>query len=296
MVPAWIAPSILSADFARLGAEVAAVLEAGADLIHFDVMDNHYVPNLTVGPLVCEALRRHGVTAPIDVHLMVRPVDRIVPDFAAAGATFISFHPEASEHVDRTIGLIREHGCRPGLVFNPATPLDYLDYTLELLDMVLIMSVNPGFGGQQFIPASLRKLTEARARIDTAGRAVRLEVDGGIRVDNIRAASKTTMVLPVARSSPCSSRTLSTRPAISREQPTRRESSCRLTLICMPSGWVMASGSPHRSMIAWATRPVTSTKARSPSLRLVRSRRVASCVASSNTSPGLSAAIWRKRG
>jgi len=188
MMPAWIAPSILSADFARLGAEVDAVLEAGADLIHFDVMDNHYVPNLTVGPLVCEALHRHGVKAPIDVHLMVSPVDRIVPDFAAAGATFITFHPEATEHIDRTIALIREHGCRPGLVFNPATPLDYLDYTLEFLDMVLIMSVNPGFGGQQFIPTTLRKLTEARGRIDATGHAVRLEVDGGIRVDNIRAA------------------------------------------------------------------------------------------------------------
>ena len=188
MMPAWIAPSILSADFARLGAEVDAVLEAGADLIHFDVMDNHYVPNLTVGPLVCEALHRHGVKAPLDVHLMVRPVDRIVPDFAAAGATFITFHPEATEHIDRTIALIREHGCRPGLVFNPATPLDYLDYTLEFLDMVLIMSVNPGFGGQQFIPTTLRKLTEARGRIDATGHAVRLEVDGGIRVDNIRAA------------------------------------------------------------------------------------------------------------
>jgi ribulose-phosphate 3-epimerase len=182
MSPAWIAPSILSADFARLGEEVDAVLAAGADLIHFDVMDNHYVPNLTVGPLVCQALRKHGVKAPIDVHLMVRPVDRIVPDFAAAGATYITFHPEASEHVDRTIALIREHGCRPGLVFNPATPLDYLDYTLELIDMVLIMSVNPGFGGQQFIPTSLR--------IAAGGRAVRLEVDGGIKVDNIRAAAQ----------------------------------------------------------------------------------------------------------
>jgi ribulose-phosphate 3-epimerase len=190
MTAAWIAPSILSADFARLGEEVDAVLEAGADLIHFDVMDNHYVPNLTIGPMVCEALRKHGVTAPIDVHLMVRPVDRIVPDFAAAGATFISFHPEASEHIDRTIGLIREHGCRPGLVFNPATPLDYLDYTLELLDLVLIMSVNPGFAGQKFIPATLRKLSAARARIEGAGRAVRLEVDGGIRTDNIRSAAQ----------------------------------------------------------------------------------------------------------
>ena len=159
----WIAPSILSADFARLGEEVDAVLKAGADIVHFDVMDNHYVPNLTIGPLVCEALRKHGVQAPIDVHLMVSPVDRIVPDFAAAGATFISFHPEATEHIDRTIGLIREHDCKPGLVFNPATPLDYLDYTLEKLDMVLIMSVNPGFGGQKFIPSALRKLTEATA-------------------------------------------------------------------------------------------------------------------------------------
>jgi ribulose-phosphate 3-epimerase len=189
MATPWIAPSILSADFARLGAEVDAVLAAGADLVHFDVMDNHYVPNLTIGPLVCEALRKHGVTAPIDVHLMVRPVDRLVPDFAAAGATYISFHPEASEHIDRTIALIREHGCKPGLVFNPATPLDYLDYTLEHLDLVLIMSVNPGFGGQKFIPTSLRKLTEARARIDAAGSAARLEVDGGIKSDNIRAAA-----------------------------------------------------------------------------------------------------------
>jgi len=185
----WIAPSILSADFARLGAEVEAVLEAGADLVHFDVMDNHYVPNLTIGPLVCQALRKYGITAPIDVHLMVRPVDRIVPDFAAAGATFITFHPEATEHVDRTIALIREHGCRPGLVFNPATPLDYLDYTLELIDMVLIMSVNPGFAGQQFIPTSLRKLADARARIQASGREVRLEVDGGIKTDNIGAAA-----------------------------------------------------------------------------------------------------------
>jgi ribulose-phosphate 3-epimerase len=185
----WIAPSILSADFARLGAEVEAVLEAGADLIHFDVMDNHYVPNLTVGPLVCQALRKCGIAAPIDVHLMVRPVDRIVPDFAAAGATFITFHPEASEHVDRTIALIREHGCRPGLVFNPATPLDYLDYTLDSLDMVLIMSVNPGFAGQQFIPTTLRKLADARARIRAGGREVRLEVDGGIKTDNIGAAA-----------------------------------------------------------------------------------------------------------
>ncbi len=190
MEPAWIAPSILSADFARLGAEVDAVLEAGADIVHFDVMDNHYVPNLTIGPLVCEALRKHGVKAPIDVHLMVSPVDRIVPEFAAAGATFISFHPEATEHIDRTISLIREQGCRPGLVFNPATPLDYLDYTLEFLDLVLIMSVNPGFGGQNFIPTTLRKLEDARRRIDASGRAVRLEVDGGIKTGNIRAAAQ----------------------------------------------------------------------------------------------------------
>ena len=181
----WIAPSILSADFARLGAEVDAVLAAGADIIHFDVMDNHYVPNLTVGPMVCEALRKHGVQVPIDVHLMVKPVDRIVPDFAAAGATYIQFHPEATEHIDRTIELIREHDCKPGLVFNPATPLDYLDYTLEKIDMILIMSVNPGFGGQKFIPAALRKLAEARRRIDASGRAVRLEIDGGVKIDNI---------------------------------------------------------------------------------------------------------------
>jgi len=181
----WIAPSILSANFAKLGEEVESVLRAGADVVHFDVMDNHYVPNLTIGPLVCEALRKHGITAPIDVHLMVSPVDRIVPDFAAAGATYISFHPEATEHVDRTIELIREHGCKPGLVFNPATPLSYLDYTLEKLDLVLIMSVNPGFGGQKFIPTALRKLREARERIDASGRNVRLEIDGGVKVDNI---------------------------------------------------------------------------------------------------------------
>ncbi len=185
MRPAWIAPSILSANFAKLGEEVESVLRAGADVVHFDVMDNHYVPNLTIGPLVCEALRKHGITAPIDVHLMVSPVDRLVPDFAAAGATFISFHPEAVEHVDRTIELIREHGCKPGLVFNPATSLDYLDYTLEKLDLVLIMSVNPGFGGQKFIPTALRKLREARERIDASGRDVRLEIDGGVKVDNI---------------------------------------------------------------------------------------------------------------
>lgn len=185
MQPAWIAPSILSANFARLGEEVDSVLRAGADIVHFDVMDNHYVPNLTIGPLVCEALRKHGITAPIDVHLMVSPVDRIVPDFAAAGASIISFHPEATEHVDRTIELIRDHGCRPGLVFNPATPLSYLDYTLEKLDLVLIMSVNPGFGGQKFIPSALRKLREARERIDATGRDIRLEIDGGVKVDNI---------------------------------------------------------------------------------------------------------------
>jgi ribulose-phosphate 3-epimerase len=182
----WIAPSILSADFARLGDEVDAVLEAGAELIHFDVMDNHYVPNLTIGPLICEALRKHGVEAPIDVHLMVRPVDRIVPDFAAAGATYISFHPEATEHIDRTIELIREHGCKPGLVFNPATPLEYLDYTLEKLDMVLLMSVNPGFGGQKFIRTALHKLAQARKLIDAVNRPIRLEIDGGVKVDNIQ--------------------------------------------------------------------------------------------------------------
>ncbi|MFI4914010.1 MAG: ribulose-phosphate 3-epimerase [Steroidobacterales bacterium] len=186
----WIAPSILSADFARLGAETEAVLAAGADLIHFDVMDNHYVPNLTIGPLVCEALRRHGIKAPIDVHLMVRPVDRIIPDFAAAGATFISFHPEASDHVDRTIDLIRNHGCKPGLVLNPATPLDHLDYTLEKLDLVLLMSVNPGFAGQQFIPGVLPKVREVRRRVEAMGRAVRVEVDGGIKVENIGAAAR----------------------------------------------------------------------------------------------------------
>jgi ribulose-phosphate 3-epimerase len=181
----WIAPSILSANFARLGDEVQSVLEAGADVIHFDVMDNHYVPNLTIGPLVCEALRKHGVTAPIDVHLMVKPVDRIVPEFARAGATYISFHPEASEHVDRTIELIRENGCKPGLVLNPATPVDCLDYTLGKLDLVLLMSVNPGFGGQKFIPGVLDKVRTVRKLIDASGRAVRLEVDGGVKVDNI---------------------------------------------------------------------------------------------------------------
>ena len=180
-----IAPSILSANFARLGAEVDAVIAAGAQWVHFDVMDNHYVPNLTIGPLVCEALRKHGVTAPIDVHLMVKPVDRIVPDFAKAGASLISFHPEASEHVDRTIGLIKDSGCQAGLVFNPATPLSWLDYVLDKLDLVLIMSVNPGFGGQSFIPAALDKLREVRRRIDDSGRAIRLEIDGGVKPSNI---------------------------------------------------------------------------------------------------------------
>jgi ribulose-phosphate 3-epimerase len=181
----WIAPSILSADFARLGDEVKTVLAAGADVIHFDVMDNHYVPNLTIGPLVCESLRKFGITAPLDVHLMVKPVDRIVPDFAKAGATFISFHPEASNHIDRTIELIRENGCKPGLVLNPATPLDVLDYTLAKLDLVLLMSVNPGFGGQKFIPGVLEKVRAVRKLIDSSGRDVRLEIDGGVKVDNI---------------------------------------------------------------------------------------------------------------
>jgi ribulose-phosphate 3-epimerase len=180
----------LSADFARLGAEVEAVLAAGADVVHFDVMDNHYVPNLTIGPVVCEALRKCGIKAPIDVHLMVKPVDRIIPDFAAAGASYISFHPEASEHVDRTIALIREHGCKPGLVFNPATSLDWLDYTLEKLDLVLLMSVNPGFGGQKFIPGALAKIAEVRRRVTASGRDVRVEIDGGIKVDNIAAAAQ----------------------------------------------------------------------------------------------------------
>lgn len=185
-----IAPSILSADFARLGEEVDHVLQAGADIVHFDVMDNHYVPNLTIGPLVCEALRKHGVTAPIDVHLMVKPVDRIVPDFAAAGATYITFHPEASDHVDRTLQLIRSEGCKSGLVFNPATPLDYLRYVLDKVDMVLLMSVNPGFGGQSFIPSALDKLREARRIIDESGRDIRLEIDGGVKVDNIAEVAK----------------------------------------------------------------------------------------------------------
>ena len=181
-----IAPSILSADFARLGEEVDNVLESGADIVHFDVMDNHYVPNLTIGPLVCEALRKHGVTAQIDVHLMVKPVDRIIPDFAKAGASYITFHPEASEHIDRSLQVIRGEGCKSGLVFNPATPLDYLKYVIDKVDMVLLMSVNPGFGGQSFIPATLDKLREARRIIDDSGRDIRLEVDGGVKVDNIR--------------------------------------------------------------------------------------------------------------
>ena len=184
-----IAPSILSADFARLGEDTANALAAGADVVHFDVMDNHYVPNLTIGPMVCSALRKYGVTAPIDVHLMVKPVDRIIPDFAKAGANMITFHPEASEHVDRSLSLIREHGCQAGLVFNPATPLEYMDYVMDKLDMVLLMGVNPGFGGQAFIPATLDKLRAVRAKIDAytqrTGRRIRLQIDGGVKVDNI---------------------------------------------------------------------------------------------------------------
>ncbi len=181
-----IAPSILSADFARLGDEVDMVIKSGADVVHFDVMDNHYVPNLTIGPLVCEALRNYGITADIDVHLMVKPVDRIIPDFAKAGASYITFHPEASEHIDRSLQLIRNEGCKSGLVFNPATPLDYLDYVMDKVDVILLMSVNPGFGGQSFIPATLDKLREARRRIDESGYDIRLEIDGGVKVDNIR--------------------------------------------------------------------------------------------------------------
>ena len=180
-----IAPSILSADFAKLGEEVDNVLAAGADVVHFDVMDNHYVPNLTIGPLICEALRKHGVTADIDVHMMVKPVDRIIPDFAKAGATYITFHPEGSEHVDRSLQLIRDHGCKSGLVFNPATPLSHLDYVLDKIDMILIMSVNPGFGGQSFIPAALDKLRACRKLIDDSGLDIRLEIDGGVKADNI---------------------------------------------------------------------------------------------------------------
>ena len=181
-----IAPSILSADFARLGEEVVNVLNAGADIVHFDVMDNHFVPNLTIGPLVCEALRKHGVTAPIDVHLMVEPVDRIIPDFAKAGATYITFHPEASRHIDRSLQMIRDLGCKSGLVFNPATPLSHLEHVLDKVDMILLMSVNPGFGGQSFIPSALDKLRQARKIIDDSGFDIRLEIDGGVKVDNIR--------------------------------------------------------------------------------------------------------------
>jgi len=185
-----IAPSILAADFSRLGDDTAAALAAGADWVHFDVMDNHYVPNLTIGPAVLESLRKYGITAPIDVHLMVKPVDRIVPDFAKAGATNISFHPEASEHIDRTLGLIKDSGCTAGLVFNPATPLDHLDYVMDKLDLILIMSVNPGFGGQKFIPGALDKLRQVRRRIDDSGRAIRLEIDGGVTAENIAAIAE----------------------------------------------------------------------------------------------------------
>jgi len=185
MTDFFIAPSILSADFARLGEEVDRVLAAGADMVHFDVMDNHYVPNLTIGPLVCQALRKHGVTAPIDVHLMVKPVDRIIPDFASAGASYITFHPEASEHIDRSLQLVKENGCKAGLVFNPATPLDCLEYVMDKLDMILLMSVNPGFGGQRFIPSTLDKLRKVRKLIDQSGYDIRLEVDGGVKVENI---------------------------------------------------------------------------------------------------------------
>ncbi|QYM98218.1 ribulose-phosphate 3-epimerase [Dickeya ananatis] len=185
MKPFLIAPSILSADFARLGEDTARAMAAGADVVHFDVMDNHYVPNLTIGPLVLKSLRNYGITAPVDVHLMVKPVDRLIPDFAEAGASFITFHPEASEHVDRTLQLIKSHGCKAGLVFNPATSLSYLDYVMDKLDIILLMSVNPGFGGQSFIPSTLDKLRQVRQRIDESGYDIRLEVDGGVKVDNI---------------------------------------------------------------------------------------------------------------
>ncbi len=188
--PNWIAPSILSANFAKLGEEVDSALAAGADIVHFDVMDNHYVPNLTIGPLVCEALRNHGVSAPIDVHLMVKPVDRLIEDFAKAGATYITFHPEASEHVDRSLTLIRSLGCKAGLVFNPATPLHYLDYVMDKLDMVLLMSVNPGFPGQAFIPSVIPKIQEVRTQIDVSGYPIRLQVDGGVKLDNIHSIAE----------------------------------------------------------------------------------------------------------
>ena len=190
MNPYLIAPSILSADFARLGEDVDKVLAAGADIVHFDVMDNHYVPNLTIGPMVCQALRQYGITAPIDVHLMVSPVDDLIRMFIDAGASYITFHPEASKHIDRSLQLIRDGGCKAGLVFNPATPLSYMDYVMDKLDMVLLMSVNPGFGGQSFIPSTLDKLREARRRIDASGRNIRLEIDGGVKVDNIRAIAE----------------------------------------------------------------------------------------------------------
>jgi ribulose-phosphate 3-epimerase len=187
--PNFIAPSILAADFARLGEEVDNVLRDGADIVHFDVMDNHYVPNLTIGPLVCEALRDHGVTAPIDVHLMVKPVDRIIPDFINAGASYVTFHPEASEHIDRTLAMIKEGGCKAGLVFNPATPLHVLENVMDKLDMILLMSVNPGFGGQSFIPQTLEKCRQVRQLIDVSGKNIRLEIDGGVKIDNIRAVA-----------------------------------------------------------------------------------------------------------